>query len=237
VAAASARIGSGPSARTGRSPCSLRGQHSLEQALALREVLGDGASQRTTVSLALAAMVASSSSVTSTALRNFPPPYGTFRSPAYGGGNLPPSSAFALILAANEPCLNATRVASLFKPDQRRWRRCPRLNLEDKLRFDDPVQTARRCSTFPGCAKTITAQSCAALLDALISNKVAMWFGESCRPRSDQQRQRSPRSGQRRRWQRLSGGAFTSVAQNEKEAILGRPLKRMWRALTARALQ
>jgi hypothetical protein len=27
------------------------------------------------------------------------------RSPAYCGGNLPPSSAFALILAANEPCV------------------------------------------------------------------------------------------------------------------------------------
>jgi hypothetical protein len=66
----------------------------------------------------------------------------------------------------------------------RRWRRCARLNLEaNKLRFDDPVQTARRCSTFAGYAKTITAQSYAALLDALISNKVAMWFGESCRPR------------------------------------------------------
>jgi hypothetical protein len=100
----------------------------------------------------------------------------------------------------------------------RRWRRCARLSLEaNKLRFDDPVQAGRRCSTFPGCADTITAQSCAALLDALISNKVAMWFGESCSTRSDQQRQRSPGSGQRRRWQRLSGGAFTSVAKNEKK--------------------
>jgi hypothetical protein len=91
----------------------------------------------------------------------------------------------------NEPCLNATRVASLFNAGScRRWRRCAGLSLEaNKLRFDDPVQAARRCSTFPGCAKTITAQSCAALLDALISNKVAMWFGESCSTRSDQQRQ------------------------------------------------
>ncbi len=57
--------------------------------------------------------------------------------------------AMGIILAANEPCLNATRVASLFNAGScRRWRRCARLNLEaNKLRFDDPVQTARRCST------------------------------------------------------------------------------------------
>ena len=65
------------------------------------------------------------------------------RSPVFCGADIPPVDADrARCPTLNEPCLNATRVASLFSAGS--------FQLGSQvLRFDNPLQAARRCSTFP----------------------------------------------------------------------------------------
>ena len=68
------------------------------------------------------------------------------------------------------------------------------------IRFK-PRDVAARSQAAP-----YTAQSCAALLDALISNKVAMWF--AARPDQISNASVAQGAGKRQRWKRLSGGAL-----------------------------
>ena len=58
------------------------------------------------------------------------------------GADLPPSVGDASLAGSNEPCLDVTRLVPCLAPDHS--------GLEANiLRFDNPLQAARRCSTFP----------------------------------------------------------------------------------------